>query len=108
MHPLLEPLSLSPSRNWLLPLFYSKRKNIDGYVIEYLEQTNRLHQRPTRPVRSERKNQRLPLQEDRLDHERLDFYVATLDFVTVANRLADRLPRSRLGLTDQLLRGASF
>ena len=41
------------------------------------------------------------------DHERLDVYQAAIDFVVLANDLAERLPRGRGYLADQLQRAAT-
>ena|SRR5689334_15164854 len=41
------------------------------------------------------------------DHEKLDVYVAAIDFVVVANAVVGRLPRGNAYLADQLLRAAT-
>jgi len=41
------------------------------------------------------------------DHERLDVYQAAIDFVVIANDLAEHLPRGRGYLVDQLQRAAT-
>ncbi len=43
----------------------------------------------------------------RFDHERLDAYAVAIDFVVLANSLAERLPRGRSHLADQLHRAAT-
>jgi len=42
-----------------------------------------------------------------LDHERLDVYSLTLDFITYANRLLADLPRGNRPLADQLSRAST-
>jgi len=42
-----------------------------------------------------------------LDHERLDVYRAALDFVVVADKIIDLLPRGRSHLSDQLARAST-
>ena len=41
------------------------------------------------------------------DHERLDVYQAAIDFVVLANDLAEQLPRGRGYLADQLQRAST-
>jgi len=41
------------------------------------------------------------------DHERLDGYVAAIDFVVLADDVIERLPRGRAYLADQLQRAAT-
>jgi four helix bundle protein len=41
------------------------------------------------------------------DHERLDVYVAAIDFVALANEVVEHLPRGRAYLADQLQRAAT-
>ena len=41
------------------------------------------------------------------DHERLDVYQVALDFVVLADEVAERLPRGRSALADQLQRAAT-
>jgi four helix bundle protein len=42
-----------------------------------------------------------------LDHERLDVYHLSLDFVVFANELVEGLPRGRSHLSDQLTRAST-
>jgi four helix bundle protein len=42
-----------------------------------------------------------------LDHERLDVYHLSLDFMVFANQLVEGLPRGRSHLSDQFLRSSS-
>ena len=42
-----------------------------------------------------------------LDHEKLDVYEAAIDFVVLANDVAERLPRGRAYVADQLQRAAT-
>ena len=41
------------------------------------------------------------------DHEKLDVYVAAIDFVAVADDVVEHLPRARADLADQLQRAAT-
>lgn len=41
------------------------------------------------------------------DHEKLDVYVATMDFVSLAHRVIAALPAGHAGLADQLRRAAT-
>ena len=41
------------------------------------------------------------------DHEKLDVYRAAIQFVVVANSIAEKLPRGRAHLVDQLQRAAT-
>ena len=42
-----------------------------------------------------------------LDHERLDVYHLALDFLVLANRVIEKLPRGRSHLCDQLMRAST-
>ena len=42
-----------------------------------------------------------------LDHERLDVYQVSLDFLVFANRVIEALPRGRSHLADQLTRAST-
>jgi len=42
-----------------------------------------------------------------LDHERLDVYHLSLDFVVFANQVIETLPRGRSHLSDQLMRAST-
>jgi len=42
-----------------------------------------------------------------LDHEKLDVYQVAIDFVALANDVAERLPRGRAYVADQLQRAAT-
>ena len=42
-----------------------------------------------------------------LDHERLDVYQVALDFLTLADRVSEHLPRGRSHLVDQLTRAST-
>jgi four helix bundle protein len=44
---------------------------------------------------------------DQFDHERLDVYRAAIEFVAAANSVAEKLPRGRSYLVDQLQRAAA-
>ena len=44
---------------------------------------------------------------DQFDHEKLDVYRAAIQFVVAANSIAERLPRGRSHLVDQLQRAAT-
>ncbi len=41
------------------------------------------------------------------DHERLDVYRVAIDFIVSANDVAERLPRGRAYVADQLLRAGT-
>jgi len=41
------------------------------------------------------------------DHEKLDVYQATMEFVTLANEMVQKLPRGRAYLAEQLQRAAT-
>jgi four helix bundle protein len=41
------------------------------------------------------------------DHEKLDVYVAAIDFVALADEIVEHLPRGRAYLADQLQRAAT-
>jgi four helix bundle protein len=41
------------------------------------------------------------------DHERLDVYVAAIDFVALADQIVEHLPRGRAYLADQMQRAAT-
>jgi four helix bundle protein len=41
------------------------------------------------------------------DHEKLDVYVAAIDFVALADEIVEHLPRGRAHLADQLQRAAT-
>jgi four helix bundle protein len=43
----------------------------------------------------------------RFDHEKLDVYEAAIDFVVIANDMAQQLPRGRAYLADQLQRAGT-
>ena len=44
---------------------------------------------------------------DRFEHERLDVYRASIELVAGADQLADRFPRGRAHLSDQLRRAVA-
>jgi four helix bundle protein len=44
---------------------------------------------------------------DSFDHERLDVYIAAIDFVALADDIVEDLPRGRHYLADQLQRAAT-
>ena len=43
----------------------------------------------------------------KFDHEKLDVYEVAIDFVVLANDIAERLPRGRAYVADQLQRAAT-
>ena len=44
---------------------------------------------------------------DHFDHEKLDVYRASIDFVALSDHIVERLPRGRAYLADQLQRAAT-
>ena len=48
----------------------------------------------------------VPLPEKKMDHEKLTVYQTAIEFVVLANEVAEHFPRGRAYLTDQLQRAA--